>query len=335
MYLARVGNGDKFSYQLRVSRKSSDHKFTYQIIYNFGADPRKHFEVIDGYIVLFDKNLQQAVSSQLKGNVELLLEKLLWQFRPEETRRRLERFHGRNSSFAARLSPAEEKAIEQQIHIFDRRRLYYLRYGAVDQSRLSRLHNKCCRPLIDMSRDEKEYYFSAEEMSLEPGMFFEYIYAIFNLQQYFSQSFAPWLPESLAREELEDKLVKEICRLNGDGVFWAGEDSDTFLHSHLHRYLIMFFDHNPAPRSYFEEFSRRFMAEHRKFRWPEKSPSASPEEIADIFDTNYSELSNMSKEQLNKLFRQKAMQLHPDKGGDHEQFIILADTYQTLLSKKR
>lgn len=334
MYLAKLGNGDRFNYQLRISHKTNARKFTYQIIYDFGPDPRQHFDIFEGHIILYNNNLLQAVSSQAKGDAELLLENLLWQFFPEETRRRLERFHGRSTTVVSRLSPEEKTAIESQIHIFDRRRLYYLRYGAVDQSRLSRLHDKCCRPLIDKSRDEKEYYFRAEEMSLEPGMFFQYVYAIFNLQKYFSQSFAPWLPESLAKEELEDKLITEICRLNGDAVFWAGEDHNKFLHAHLHRYLIMFFDHSPAPRSFFAEFSRRFMADHRKFRWPQKSPSASPEEIAEVFDTSYSELSTMSKEQLSKLFRQKAMRLHPDKGGDHEQFIILADTYQTLLSKK-
>ena len=118
------------------------------------------------------------------------------------------------------LTDAERDRIACQIHLFDRRRLYYLRYGAVDQSRLSRLHEKTCRPLLDQSRDEREFYFTAEETALQPGHYLQYVYAIFNLQRYFHQSFAPWLPESLAFDEMAEHFEQELCRLNNDSQFW-------------------------------------------------------------------------------------------------------------------
>lgn len=334
MYLAKTRDGDSFSYELRSSYKSRENQFTYKIIYDLGPEPENHFEIFEDHIILFKDQLLAEVANQEEGDAELILEKLLWNFLPRETRRRLSRFHNRDNATRGKLTEDQKESILRQIHLFDRRRLYYLRYGAVDQSRLTQLHEKCCLPLLHMSRDEKEYFFRTEETSLEPGMYLQYIYAIFNLQKFYSESFAPWFPESLSRQGLEEYLVEEICHLNASKSFWTGEDCQSFLHHHLQRYLIMFFDYTPSSRSFIEDFARSFMDSHRKFRWPERQPEASPEKIADIFGTSYSELRNMTKEQLTKQYRQKAMLLHPDRGGDHEQFIQLTEIYNALLVQK-
>ena len=90
----------------------------------------------------------------------------------------------------------------------------------------------------------------------------------------------------------------------------------------------------PARRSFFEDFARTFMADHRTFRWPEKKIHQSPEKISEIFNTPFSELKLMTGEQLNKLYRKKAMELHPDKGGDHDLFVELTEVYSELLRSK-
>jgi hypothetical protein len=76
------------------------------------------------------------------------------------------------------------------------------------------------------------------------------------------------------------------------------------------------------------------MADHRKFRWPERKSSHSPERISEIFTTSKEVLDKMTREQLNRLYRQKAMQLHPDLGGDHDLFIELTEIYNELLRTK-
>ncbi len=333
MYLATTVSLGICNYQLRRSVEHGPGLYGQEIVFDLGPDPRKHFDLYEEHIVLFAPSLLAAVSPHT-GNGETTLEKLLWQFLPEETRRRTAVFHARDSRPPKPLSDDERRRIEREIHIFDRRRLYYLHYGAVDQSRLSRLHIKCCRPLIGQCRDEREYTFREMEKVIEPGKYLQYIYAIFNLQKHFYTSFAPWLPEALARDEMGDHFLKELCRLNENLHFWQIRNPPATLHPHLVRYLLMFFDHAPAPRSFLEDFVRTFMAGHRRFRWPEKKTEQTPERIQELFATSYAELKKLSRTQLARLYRKKALQLHPDHGGDQEKFIALTEIYQTLTRSK-
>jgi hypothetical protein len=334
MYLAKLLDGCETIYQIRQSYQTAASSFSYRTVFTLGSDPGGFIEPFADDIVLFHSDLVAAVAAQTKDDAESVLERLLWDFLPQATQQKLALFHGRGDYRRGRLTAEDRQEIDQQIHLFDRRRLYYLRYGAVDQSRLSRLHEMCCRPLLGQSRDEREYWFTAEESTLEPGHYLQYVYAIFNLQQYFHQSFAPWLPESLALDEMGEHFEKELCRLNRDCRFWQEKKTTASLHRHLTRYLLMFFDYIPAPRSFLEDFARTFMAGHRTFRWPEKKSARSAAKISEIFDTSTEELNKMSRQQLSRLYRQKAMQLHPDRGGDHDLFIELTEIYNNLLRTK-
>lgn len=335
MYLAKLKSGQATSYQIRQSYQEAENSFNFRIVFDLGNNPSRFIEPFTDHVVLFDAELVQAVSTHTQRNSEAMLEKLLWDFLPEEVRRRQTMFQGRGMHFSGPLTDADRDKINRQVHLFDRRRLYYLRYGAIDQSRLSRLHEKTCRPLLGQSRDEREYYFTAEETALEPGHYLQYVYAIFNLQKYFHQSFAPWLPESLAFDEMAEHFEQALCRLNKDCRFWQTVQTDHFLHHHLTRYLIMFFDYSPGPRSFWGDFTKSFMADHRTFRWPERPAAWSREKADQLFGTPYEQLKRMSRAQLNRLYRKKAMELHPDRGGDHDLFIELTTIYQVLLKIKK
>ena len=336
MYLAKLQSGCATSYQIRQSYQTEENSFNFRIIFNLGDDPRQFIKALsdNDSIVLFDNNLVQAVSKHSENNGDSVLEILLHDFLPRETKRRLAMFQSRRIYTSGPLTEAENKKIAAQVHLFDRRRLYYLRYGAVDQSRLFRLHEKTCRPLLGQSRDEREFFFTAEEKALHPGMYLQYVYAIFNLQQYFHQSYASWLPESLAFDEMAEYFERELCRLNKDRRFWQEEQPSASLHYHLIRYLCMFFDYIPAQRSFIADFAKSFMADHRTFRWPKRQAGRPSEKISEIFATPYEQLKKMSRTQLNRLYRKKAMQLHPDRGGDHDRFIELTEIYHELLKTK-
>lgn len=334
MYLAKLLDGCKKIYQIRQSYQTAENSFTYRVVFTLGSNPGRFIEPFADDIVLFHSDLVAAVAAHSKDDAESVLERLLWDFLPQATQQRLALFHDRGGYRGGRFTVEDRQKIDQQIHLFDRRRLYYLRYGAVDQSRLSRLHEACCRPLLGQSRDEREYWFTAEESALKPGHYLQYVYAIFNLQQYFHQSFAPWLPESLAIDEMGEHFEKALCRLNSDCRFWQEKKTTDSLHHHLIRYLLMFFDYTPARRSFLEDFARTFMAGHRTFRWPEKKSARSAVRISEIFATSSDELKKMSRQELSRLYRQKAMQLHPDRGGDHELFIELTEIYNDLLRTK-
>ena len=333
MYLAILKTGRTLTYQIRQSCRGEEaDSFGYRVVYDLGPDPRRFFEVYDEVAVLFADDLLSAVAAA--GEKDDALEQLLWRFLPEETRQRAAFFGSRFSPRPTPHTQEEREKMARQIHLFDRRRLYYLRYGAVDQSRIYRMNEKCCRPLLDTSRDEREYWFAAEEAVLSPGLYLQYVYAIFDIQKHFFQSYAPWFPEALPWEEVADHFLTELCALNNDGRFWQGK-APSDLDAHLRRYLIMFFDYRPAIRSFQAEFARAFRESHRRFRWPKRTPSRSPEKVSEIFATPYEELQKMSRIQLRRLYRSKAMVLHPDRGGDHELFIELTEVYESLQRMKK
>lgn len=335
MYLAKLQNGSTIRYEIRESYQRDDDTFYHRQVFDLGEKPEQFFELYEDFIILFKPELLDTIAEKAGRRAESTLEGLLWSFLPEASRQRLDQFKGRNQLRHGPLTPEEKEDIAKEVHIFDRRRLYYLRYGAVDQSRLTRLHEKCCRPLLGQSRDEREFYFRAEERVLDPGKYLQYIYAIFNLQKYFTKSFAPWLPEALAKEEIAEHFQQTICNLQTDSRFWQNDPESCYLHDHLVRYLIMFFDFNSTPRSFLDDFARSFMAGRRSFHWPERKTPTPPQKIVDIFGVPYTELKKMSKPKLTKLYRKKAMDLHPDKGGDHERFIELSDIYNELLRFKQ
>jgi hypothetical protein len=333
LYLAKISAGRESNYELRQSYARGDGGFTHRTIFALGPNPGQFIEPFGDNTVLFAEDLLAAVEEADGGNGDLLLEQLLSPFLPAEIRRRLALFPPRSRGGHGPLSAEEEKEIHRQVHLFDRRRLYYLRYGAVDQSRLSRLHEKCCRPLLGQSRDEREYYFAGEERALQPTMYFQYIYAIFSVAKHFQQGFASWFPEALARDQVDDLFIHELCRLNRDATFFP-DDYGGALHPHLRRYVVMYFDHIPGPRSFHHDFAAAFMAGRRRFHWP-KQEMISPQQVSAIFAMPLVQLERMSLPQLGRLYRQLAMRLHPDQGGDHEAFIALTEAYKQLRRSKK
>ena len=334
MYLATVNNRGVLHYQIRSSVKVAGKRFSQELVFDLGNNPADHFEVFNENIILFSSPLTEAAEANLGRDAESVLEHILFRFFPPEVRHRLDLFRHRKRITVSPLSNQDREDIDSQIHMFDRRRLYYLRYGGVDQSRLYKMHEKTCRPLLGQCRDEREFYFADEEQVLRPREYFSYIYAIFNLRTYFSQSFAPWFPEGLARDSVADHFIDEICNLNRDLRFWQDDDDKKSLHPHLIRYLIMFFDFQPVSQTFFDDYLRRFMNSHRQFKWPDQQSPATPDQMSTLFATSYNDLKTMAKSELTRLYRQKALELHPDKGGDHELFIELTTAYKYLLKHK-
>ena len=162
-----------------------------------------------------------------------------------------------------------------------------------------------------------------------------YVFAIFDLQRHFSQSFSATMPEALNQIDIADYFLEDVCTLNTDDDFWADLGMSDSLHEHLIRYVVMFFDYGYGRRSLFDDFLREFMGRHRNFSWPEKKPSVSTSQAAEIFNEEWQTLQKMSKKELGRLYRQRAKELHPDSGGDHEQFIQLKAAYGSLLLRKR
>lgn len=336
MYLASIRHGESTFYQIRRSCLHPHSNCFYpELVFDLGQHPEKYFELFNQEIPLFDTTLQEAIETHCSDSSEVILEELLWDFLPRQTRDCLSRFSRKQYSRPRPLSETERRDIARTVHIFDRRRLYYLYYGAIDQTRLYRMHEKLCRPLLQKSRDEREFYFRKLERQIPPGEYHNYLYAAFNLQRYFDVSYAAFLPEALSFDEISELMTEAICQLNEDEGFWFGEEMHDVLHQHLQRYLFMFFDFSPQKRQIENEFVRNFINSHRQFRWPERKPDVSDEQVLFLFSEPYAHLKEMGKQELTRLYRQKAMQLHPDQGGDQELFVQLTEIYKMLMTGKK
>jgi hypothetical protein len=162
-----------------------------------------------------------------------------------------------------------------------------------------------------------------------------YLFAAFDLQRFFPESFAKRLPEALDPGKMDKVFEEEICRLQRDGSFWAGEKNEGILHEYLIRYVIMYFDNDFDRRSLMGDYVKDFMNRHRFHRAPQTTGAVSLDKASTIFGIKKEALRTMSKRGLTRIYRRMAQKLHPDKGGTHDQFVRLTEAYKALLRRKR
>jgi len=236
---------------------------------------------------------------------------------------------------SSELTEQEDYFIRHRLHPVDRRRYNYLRLGELDQSRLTRIPVKFYRPLGFKSRDELECLFMSMESRLGVSEYSLYVYSFFYLRRFFDQIIAGQMPHGLDQKRLDELFVQEICSLNRDSLFWDGMDREEGLHPYLVRYVIMYFDYPFAPVNVLQDYIRDFIARNRaRFQHPApRKNSMGMDEVSTILGVSSQKLAAMSKRELTRIYRRRVLKMHPDKGGDHEQFIKLNEAYQTLIQR--
>ena len=95
----------------------------------------------------------------------------------------------------------------------------------------------------------------------------------------------------------------------------------------------MFFDYGFNSGSYLDDYLRQFMNNRRTFKFPEKKVVM--EEASHLFGVSQDKLKKMSKRSLTRLYRKLAHEHHPDKGGEHDEFVKLTETYSILIKNKK
>jgi hypothetical protein len=305
-------------------------------IFELGRHPEDYIVTIGEQGFYISEELIEAIAPTV-DNAEKRLEELLYPFVTPLIRRHLERFRGRSQQGSSTpLTMDQEEAIQREIHDFDRRRLHYLLYGAIDQGRLYQLPAKVARRLLGMSRDQREQYFVEQERgSLAEEEVRNYLFAVFHLARFFQQSYARQAPQMLESDEVDGFFIQELCGLAASTSFWHGMATADGLPQYLQRYLCLWVDYDYGGNPLLAEHIRRFMNDHRTFRFPESAQAMSSQEYQELFKADLPALTKMSKRQLTRLYRQQAMRLHPDTGGDHEIFVRLTEAYNRLLRGKK
>ena len=335
MYLAFEKINGKTGYFIRESYRQADHYLSRDLL-DLGADPGSYIVYPGGNSFYIDQIVEEKLTDMGAKTDPDEIEDIFWPFVHPEIRRILEPFRGREKRHQAnRRKKGPETKIETQPHIFDKRRMHYLRFGQMDQRDMGRLPLKFFRILHNKSRDEIEQTLINMETVLTVREYKAYTYVIFDLQQFFYESYAKNTPQMLSIDKVDEHFIEQACRLNTDRSFWAGMKTGDSLHNYLVRYVLMYFDHDFAPRSFMEEYLRQFINRHQDHRAPNKTSAFSLKSAGIAFGQPQEVLKKMSRKEFTRLYRLKALQLHPDKGGNHDAFVHLTDAYHALLKTKK
>jgi hypothetical protein len=341
MYLARQLHKGQTRYFIRESYADGAIYRSRELL-ALGPDPSRHICYPGGNAFYIDERLEERLQAKGASDASDGLETLLWPFVKPDLRRKLRYFHNRRTGSAKGFkNPGLNAAVDDKtIHTFDKRRLLYLRTGRLRQGSLNRIPYRMLKVLANKSRDEREQLFLQSEDTLPPREFKKYIYVIFDLQRHFYDHWAQSRPQQLNQAELDQVFIDTLCRLDGDRRFWqgfgdSGMPPNSGLHPYLARYVIMYFDFDFAYENATQAYIRQFIRNHRFYRPKPSQPTLSMEEVAALFDVPAAELATLDRRRLSRLFRRRALKLHPDQGGDHEQFVRLIAAYQALMARKK
>lgn len=331
MYLARKEIGlRQHQYVLRETYRSGGVLYSRELA-ELGSDPgqclvysgESSFHIEEDFL---HRLREQGVTASYDE-----LEELFFPFVDPYIKNRLRPFRNRHAYH--NWQPADQALLLRamtETHAIDRRRIHFLRMGRTSAETVDKT-SALYTILLDKSRDEIEQLILAREQALPPREYQSYLFTVFDLQRFFQESYARSIPQALNRERLDTLFVEEICRLAVDTDFWQGFPQTGCLPYSLVRYLIMYFDAGPEEPAAWSRFSRT--GRSRRFQGGGYAVSGKilRAQAFALFGLNAEQLATMRKKDLTRIYRQKAHELHPDKGGDTEQFILLTAAYEELL----
>jgi hypothetical protein len=336
MYLAKKRIYGKTHYSICESYPDGD-CIRHRELCAIGTAPWEYIEYPGGNAFFINEILREKVREKSCEYDDEALEDLFWPFVDPYIAGKVGHFRCRQKHGTAskKLSSEDESIIHETVHIFDKRRMHYLRCGRSSQVNMNCVPAKLFKALAGRSRDEIEHLFMNMECHLRSHELKTYVYVVFDVEKWFKSVLARKAPEMLDQRDLDEFFLTEICRLNGSESFWAGGEKPAgSLHNHLIRYVIMFFDNDFTQGMLLNDYARQFMNQHRQFRGYPVSSSMRMDQVSAIFEISEQELDSISKIRLTRVYRRLARKHHPDRGGDQKKFVELSDAYRALMRKK-
>lgn len=326
MYIARrIHNGEN-RFSIRQSYADGG-VFRSRHLMDLGPDPRRFVHYPHGRSFYIDAVVEDTLRKAV-GPIQVDdLDEMFWHFVRPEVRCRY-------SGPRSRRSGPGEKPDVSAVHLFDKRRMSFLRTGSMNQRHIDKAPAALFRPLVAKSRDELEQTFMRDEAELSSKEIKAYVYVIFDIQRHFTALIAREMPQGLDQDQVETHLLDDLCGLNADCSFWAGMDMTASLHPYLIRYLLMFFDYEYQASRLFENLEFARFNQRRYHRQTRRPVDAVMADAAAVFGLSASVLSAMGSRDIQRLYRKKAAELHPDRGGTHEAFIDLGRIYDELIRSR-
>ncbi len=334
LYLARTNEKGRTRYSIRQSYHDGDCYRSRQLV-DLGFDPRRYIIYPSSRSYYYDLDLIDALAEAGMEVGQDELDTIFFDFLDPEIQRVITGF---DRNWQQGKKPGLEPKVQGgfTIHIFDKRRHHFLRFGDMNQQSLAGMPEKYFAHLAAKSRDELEQHFMAQEMLLPAKQKMAYVFTIFDLKQFFTSPRARVDPSSVNQQRLDRFFMDRLCGLNEDHVFWSGMPAWQGLHPYLIRYAITFFDTSsmPSRRPAWIDEMEDFINSHRRYTPPRKV-QMKMDEAARLFSVPWKELRKMSRKELSRRYRKLALKHHPDQGGDEGIFRRLTEVYKALLRRKR
>jgi hypothetical protein len=325
VYLAEKKTNGETSYVIRESLSYRDH-YIYRDLFDLGTEPKRFIHYPGGHGYYYDPCIEEALVSHGVEFESDELDKLLFEFLEPEIQRVIAGFDRgyRKQSNRPHLTAF---STVPPIHIFDKRRFHYLRFGHSQQRYILNVPEKIFLPLQGKSRDELEHYFNSEERKLRYHQKGAYLSTIFRLNEFNSDANHDYL------SQIDAYFIDRLCRLNRDKHFLAGEPHPHGLYGHLIKYVIFYFDFNPLQYNSSWQYIADFMNRHSTYR-PSAKTMAGIKEAEQLFGYSWKALKRMDRTNLTSVYRRLALKHHPDQGGDAEKFSRITRYYRALIEKK-
>ena len=186
MYLARQKIRGKIHYAIRESYRDGDH-FLSRDLFDLGTDPARYIIYPGGNSFYIDPVVEDRLDALGAALQDTDLEDIFWRFLDPRIQYALEHFRHREALVRKNKASKEKSAkAASPVHIFDKRRLHYLKFGRMQQGYLWLAPPKLFNVLRDKSRDEIEQLFLDMESQLNPREYKAYTYVIFDINRFFN-----------------------------------------------------------------------------------------------------------------------------------------------------
>jgi len=194
-------------------------------LFDLGPDPARYIVYPGGNAFYIEDTVCDALYELGVDPGIDELENVFWPFLEPRVRRLVDsaRQRARGRQKRTSIGPEQDRQIKEQVNTFDKRRALYLRSGEVDQGRIGNIPVQLYKWVFGKSRDEIEHAFIRMERCLESSECKVYTFVIFDLQRFFTESWAKKIPQGLNEAKMDKHFLEEICRLNSDTAF-GGEN---------------------------------------------------------------------------------------------------------------
>jgi len=331
MYLRKRHQKGAVLYELRESYLKEG-TWQHRKLTELGPDPGAWIEYGGGNSFYVRKELEEELFGLGADFTDRELEFLFLPYVDPQIRRVVERFQRTDPVRKPYKSYSREELFRRQqaLHDFDKRRVHYLRFGRVDIGNLSSRPWPFLNVLLNKSRDEIEQVLEDMERELSPWETRPYLYTALQCQSEFGHLLTRNRPEALDPERVDEVFVQKLCSLNADpSFFWGAHNHDPDrLHDYLVRYLILYFD-QPVRKGPWREYVEDFL-------W-KGHPSAFGAEVKEacrLLGMDLDAFQAMDRRKLTRMYRAKAKEAHPDRGGENERFVRVRAAYELLLQRK-